>query len=102
MAVLGIDQGVVAVQLQGERRREGLALAFARGAPRGPCGAGFAFATGDSVETGLRQMLVYEPQSGKLLLNTKLEGLPKALGVSDMAPFFAIWGLAHMIPAQEA
>ena len=64
-------------------------------------GSRFAFATGDSVETGLRQMLVYEPSSGKLLLNSKLEQLPKALGVSSIAPFFAVWGLAHMPPAAE-
>lgn len=59
-------------------------------------GSRFAFATGDSIETGLRQMLVYEPQTGKLLLDSKLEGLPRALGVSPEAPFFAVWGLAHM------
>ena len=52
-------------------------------------GSRFAFATGDSVETGLRQMLVYEPSSGKLLLNSKLEQLPKALGVSStLIPFW--------------
>ena len=29
------------------------------------------------------------------------ELLPKALGVSSIAPFFAVWGLAHMPPAAE-
>ena len=59
----------------------------------------FAFATGDSVETGLRQLIVFDTATGAVLLNSKLDGLPKALGVSPIAPFFAIWGLAHM-PAE--
>lgn len=65
-------------------------------------GTRFAFAAGDSVETGLRQLLVYETATGKLILNSDLKALPKALGVSSDAPFFAIWGLAHMPPPQAA
>ena len=62
----------------------------------------FAFATGDSVETGMRQLLVFDTASGAVLLNSKLDGLPAALGVSPITPFFAIWGLAHMTPDELA
>ena len=55
-----------------------------------------AFATGDAIETGLRQLLVFEVATGKLLLSSKLEGLPTALGVSATTPNFAVWALAHM------
>lgn len=59
-------------------------------------GARFAFATGDDVETGLRQLLVFNTSSGQLLLNTKLDALPKKLGVSPILPIWGVWGIAHM------
>ena len=62
-------------------------------------GATFAFATGDSIETGNQQLLVFNTTDGALLLNNGLEKLPQALGVSTIMPFFAIRGLAHMPPA---
>jgi len=56
------------------------------------------FSTGSgNPYTGSMQLLVFETQTGKTILNSDLKGLPKALGVNlDEAPFVAVWGLAHM------
>jgi len=59
----------------------------------------FATASGNPY-AGSMQLLVFDVQSGKTVLNTDLKGLPEALGVKmDEAPFVDVWGLAHMPPA---
>ena len=39
------------------------------------------------------QLLVFHTDTGKVLLDSKLEGLPKALGAASEAPFVTIWGI---------
>ena len=40
------------------------------------------------------QLLVFDTATGSTVLNSKLEGLKEALGVTADAPFVAVWGIA--------
>ena len=55
----------------------------------------FATGSGNS-ETGDMQVLVFDTRTGDVKVNTDLPGLKKALGVSEIAPFIDIWGLAFL------
>ena len=57
----------------------------------------FATSSGNAQGAGM-QLLVFEAATGAVVLNSDLKGLTRALGVSDDAPFAAVWGIAHMPP----
>lgn len=58
-----------------------------------PDGTMYATSSGNS-ETGVVQLLVFDVQSGKLLLQTSLPGVKQALHVSPDAPFVNVWSLS--------
>jgi len=58
---------------------------------------GTLFATGSgNAETGHVQILVLEPSTGALALQTNLTGIKEALGVSTDAPFVNVWAVNWM------